>query len=247
MATVLVAAATVLTLIGKALVWFFWTRRIEVRAQRADQRRAASEFSHTIRDYRARWIGFHYDNLNTHDKAPEDEFYWSPSSWEPLLISSELRSLHARLTPKLRRRIFSLEEQVRMASKAVSAGSEYGYMDMDLDGPIFDAEIALQADRVYRTILREANLPAESYEEVDNIEAWLKAAYARRAEAERRQEEVNRAFHAKYQAVNKAREVAALPSSLSPRTPAERVFVLWQRIVASCERLLILFRRRLDI
>lgn len=159
----------------------------EGRSRASDQKKAATEFAHTAREYRRLWIREHYDDLNGQPKPDNEEFQWSGSAFAPLLANAGLHAIHARLPDAIKAEAFALDEKVKAAKESIGQIVEYGHENLDTAGPIAVAEIAIAADQLFQNVARAADLPtSEDYDVIPDIKSWLVLAY-KEQEEERQQ------------------------------------------------------------
>jgi Arc/MetJ family transcription regulator len=164
----------------------------EWRTAKADQKKAATEFVHIADEYRRYWQTKYYDDENQQpDPEPESSVEWSGDRFDPLL-TTEARAIYARLSPALKNQAFALDHKVKEAKGTIGTLSEFDEAQIDYDAPVLVCEIAIAADELYASALKEAGLKRPvDYDAVSQVRSSLvryrkekeEADSARRAES----------------------------------------------------------------
>jgi hypothetical protein len=162
----------------------------ERRAKRAEWRKAANDLLHAADDFRRYWSKRHYEYMNQ-QPHPDNEPDWSPGPFNPLVLEPSIRAIYSRLSPQLQAQAFQLDQLVKDTASSVSGMIEFVPEELEDEGPMFDAEIAIAAEEVFIAAATEAGM-TESYgrESIDSIRSWSEKRRHRRAEAIERHKEV---------------------------------------------------------
>lgn len=130
----------------------------EGRAAKADQKRAASEFVHVADEFRRYWAQRYYDDQNAEpDPNPTSSVVWRPENFDPLL-TPQRHPLYSRLSSPLRNQALAVDQQVKDAKEEIASLARYDENQIDYDGPIIVCEIAIAADALWESGLKEAGL-----------------------------------------------------------------------------------------
>jgi hypothetical protein len=157
--------------------WFgAWVRSYEAKkAKEAEQKKAANDLLHAADDFRRYWAKRHFDYVNQ-QVPPEEEPGWPMEVFDPLIKGPTLEAIYSRLSAELQARVFKLNQDIKNVGRGLSALIEWDTDRIEDEGPIRDAEIAIEAYEVFLMIAAEAGMKVEPDDEVDWIRSWLETA-----------------------------------------------------------------------
>lgn len=187
-----VPITTLLIMVGRFASTYWMERLREGRARKADQKKAASEFVYVADSFRRHWAQHYYDSQNAEpDQTGGSMIPWAVDSFDPLL-TPERQALYSRLSDTLRTDAYALDHQVKEAKEELAALSRYDDSAVDLDAPIYSCEIAIAADALWVSALREAGLKRPTgYDVLVSIKEQLQAFRDVKTKAEEAQKRLH--------------------------------------------------------
>jgi|SRR5580704_2801464 hypothetical protein len=168
-----------------------WVRGYEgKKAKAADQKKAAHDLLHASDNFRRYWAKRHFDFINQQPGHPEDEPGWTLGAFEPLVRDTVLEAIYSRLSPALQHDVFKLDQDIKDIKIEIDGLIEWNPESLEDEGPIRDAGIAIEADKLFLRIAAEAGMPVAEGEQIQWIQSWLVKAH----EKKRKQIEAHQKF-----------------------------------------------------